>query len=96
MLLRCFEDLYPQLYEKVDLDKAQRWAGLRPMSVDGKPFIGATQIPRVFLNTGHGHLGWTMAAGSAELLASHLRGDQPPVNPEDYAATRITHRQIDT
>jgi D-amino-acid dehydrogenase len=59
-------DLFPQ---GGDFDQAQFWTGFRPMTPDGTPIIGATQFDNLFTNTGHGTLGWTMACGSAHLLA---------------------------
>jgi D-amino-acid dehydrogenase len=52
-----------------DLDAATFWSGLRPMTPDGTPVIGATAIGNLFLNTGHGTLGWTMACGSGQVIA---------------------------
>ena len=59
------------------------------MSVDGVPIIGRTPLDHLWLNTGHGHLGWTMAVGSAALLADLLTGGTPSVNPEDYGLARF-------
>ncbi len=88
-LQRFLYELYPLIFEQVNFDKVTEWAGLRPMSADGCPFIGPTNIPGLFLNTGHGHLGWTMAAGSAELLTSQLLGEPCALEPEAYRASRI-------
>ena len=70
--------------------QAKPWCGLRPMSVDGVPIIGPTPIDNLWTNTGHGHLGWTMAAGSGQLLADLLTGGSPGVNPDGYALARFT------
>ena len=48
------------------------WSGVRPMTPDCRPIIGATPIPNLFLNCGHGMLGWTLACGSAELAADQM------------------------
>ena len=48
------------------------WAGLRPMMPDMMPRVGPGKKPNVFYNTGHGHLGWTLSAGTADLLARHV------------------------
>jgi D-amino-acid dehydrogenase len=69
--------------------QAKPWCGLRPMSVDGVPIIGPTPIGNLWLNTGHGHLGWTMAAGSGQLLSDLLTGGSPGVSPEAYALARF-------
>jgi D-amino-acid dehydrogenase len=70
-------------------EQAKPWCGLRPMSVDGVPIIGPTPIGNLWTNTGHGHLGWTMAAGSGQLLADLLTGGSPGVNPDGYALSRF-------
>jgi D-amino-acid dehydrogenase len=51
------------------------WAGLRPMTPDSRPIIGATRLSNLFLNCGHGMLGWTLACGSAELTARCVAGE---------------------
>ncbi|HYE01113.1 MAG TPA: D-amino acid dehydrogenase, partial [Alphaproteobacteria bacterium] len=57
-----------------DLSRAEFWTGLRPMTPDGTPIIGPTSYSNLHLNTGHGTLGWTMAAGSGRVLADMLSG----------------------
>ncbi|MGH8288829.1 MAG: D-amino acid dehydrogenase [Steroidobacteraceae bacterium] len=69
--------------------RAKPWCGLRPMSVDGVPIIGPTSIANLWTNTGHGPLGWTMAAGSGHLLSDLLTGGSPAVEPDDYALARF-------
>ncbi len=64
------------------------WSGMRPMTPDGTPIIGATPYPNLFLNTGHGTLGWTMACGSGRLLASLISGETPPIDPEGLGLSR--------
>ena len=64
------------------LSKATFWCGLRPMTPDGPPVIGRTRLPNLFLNTGHGTLGWTMACGSGQFLADLLSGKQPAISTE--------------
>jgi D-amino-acid dehydrogenase len=80
--------LFPSLDARVDRQQALPWTGLRPMSADGKPIIGRTSIEGLYLNTGHGHLGWTMAMGSAELLADLMQGRAPAIDPEPYRNSR--------
>jgi D-amino-acid dehydrogenase len=72
-----------------DRRKGRTWCGLRPMSADGVPIIGPTPIENLWVNTGHGHLGWTMAAGSARLLVDLMTNQPPCVNPEAYALARF-------
>jgi D-amino-acid dehydrogenase len=70
--------------------QAKPWCGLRPMSVDGVPIIGKTPIGNLWLNTGHGHLGWTMAAGSGQLLSDLVTGSPAAkLNPDEYALARF-------
>lgn len=57
-----------------DKSAGKPWAGLRPMTPDGIPYLGATPVDGLYLNTGHGHLGWTMSCGSAEALANLIVG----------------------
>lgn len=74
---------------KFDPAAAKPWCGLRPMSVDGVPIIGPTSIGNLWTNTGHGHLGWTLAAASGELLSNLLTGGSPDVDPDAYALSRF-------
>jgi D-amino-acid dehydrogenase len=68
-LMRNVGKLFPQLARAHEAEGAVQWAGLRPMVPDGRPRIGPTRLPGLFLNSGHGHTGWTMAAGSGRRLA---------------------------
>jgi D-amino-acid dehydrogenase len=68
------------------LSEATFWCGLRPMTPDGPPIIGATSIGGLYLNTGHGTLGWTMACGSGRVIADIISGDTPDI---DVAALGI-------
>ncbi len=63
-----------------DLSRADFWCGLRPMTPDGTPVIGATAIGRLYLATGHGTLGWTMAAGTAKVLTDVISGRSPGID----------------
>jgi D-amino-acid dehydrogenase len=75
-----------------DLGKATFWSGLRPMTPDGPPVIGATRYANLHLNTGHGTLGWTMACGSGRVLADLLSGRKPDIDTSELAITRYDHR----
>ena len=57
-----------------------RWSGLRPATPGSAPLLGETPIPNLFLNTGHGMLGWTLSCGSADLVAQILDGDSPAID----------------
>lgn len=63
--------------------EAQFWTGLRPMTPDGTPVIGRTGLENLYLNTGHGTLGWTMACGSGRVLADIISGRKPDIAHED-------------
>jgi D-amino-acid dehydrogenase len=82
-------DLFPR---GGDLTEANFWCGLRPMTPDGPPVIGATRYPNLHLNTGHGTLGWTMACGSGRVLADLLSGRKPDIDTHDLALSRYEHR----
>jgi D-amino-acid dehydrogenase len=75
-----------------DLSKASFWSGLRPMTPDGPPVIGATRYGNLHLNTGHGTLGWTMSCGSARALADLLSGKKPDIDTAELALSRYDHR----
>lgn len=83
-LFNLLKQLYPHIAPHIDLTKTENWVGLRPISVDGKPFIGPTRIKSLFVNTGHGHLGWTMAVGSAYLLADQIDKRRSMIDPTSY------------
>lgn len=78
-LEKVVKDLYP---DGGDLSQASFWTGLRPATPDGTPVIGATPYRNLFLNTGHGTLGWTMAAGSGRYLADLMSGKKPQISTE--------------
>jgi len=56
------------------------WCGLRPMTPDGSPYLGPTPIEGLYVNTGHGHLGWTMTCGSARIVADMVCGRDPGID----------------
>jgi D-amino-acid dehydrogenase len=62
--------------------QADFWTGLRPMTPDGTPLVGGSPYRNLFLNTGHGTLGWTMACGSGQLLADLIHGHRPAISTE--------------
>ena len=71
-----------------DVGRAGFWSGLRPMTPDGTPVIGPTPIGNLFLNTGHGTLGWTMACGSGQVIADIVSGRKPGIEVHDLAIAR--------
>jgi D-amino-acid dehydrogenase len=82
-------DLFPR---GGDLSDVKFWCGLRPMTPDGPPIIGATRYPNLHLNTGHGTLGWTMACGSGRVLADMLSSRKPDIDTRELAMSRYEHR----
>jgi len=80
-------DLYPQ---GGDLSQASFWTGLRPATPDGTPIVGATPFRNLFLNTGHGTLGWTMACGSGRLLADLMAKKRPQISAEGLDISRYS------
>ncbi len=88
MLLENAAALLPALRSKILEAEPNGWTGLRPMTPDGAPLLGSTPIRGLFLNTGHGAMGWTHAAGSAELLADLLAGKAPAVATDGLLAER--------
>ncbi|MFN3991346.1 MAG: D-amino acid dehydrogenase [Tabrizicola flagellatus] len=71
-----------------DQSRASFWCGLRPMTPDGTPIVGRSPIANLFLNTGHGTLGWTMAAGSGRVLADIVSGRQAEIDTAGLGHSR--------
>jgi len=82
------EKVVSELFPGGDLKQANFWTGLRPMTPDSTPIVGATSLPNLFLNTGHGTLGWTMACGSGKLIADMVTGQRPEISTEGLAISR--------
>jgi D-amino-acid dehydrogenase len=78
-------DLFP---DGGDASKAEFWTGLRPMTPDGTPVVGPTPYDNLFLNTGHGTLGWTMSCGSGQLLADVINQQRPDIDLEGLTMQR--------
>lgn len=83
-------DLYPR---GGNLQEATFWTGLRPTTPDGTPIVGATPYSNLFLNTGHGTLGWTMACGSGRLLADLMARKTPQISAEGLDIFRYGKHQ---
>jgi D-amino-acid dehydrogenase len=71
-----------------ELGAATVWTGLRPATPDGTPVVGATRLANLFLNTGHGTRGWTMACGSGRYLADLISGRKPDISMEGLDLSR--------
>ena len=76
------------LFPGGDVGAATFWTGLRPMTPDSTPIIGATRYRNLFLNTGHGTLGWTMACGSARLVSDIVTGQRPEISANGLGIDR--------
>lgn len=85
-LRHVLQDLFPQA---ADSRAGEGWTGLRPMTPDNPPVIGATPYDNLFLNTGHGTLGWTMACGSGKLLADIVSGLTPDIDLDGITYARF-------
>ncbi len=89
-ILAAGDELFPGA---IDWDSARYRTGLRPMTPDGPPLIGLGRHDNLYFNTGHGHVGWTMACGSARVLADLIEGRRPDIDPSPYAPiNRRRHR----
>ena len=88
-LLGLLRAIYPSIHAGLEHGSITAWTGLRPMSADGVPILGATRFVNLSLNTGHGHLGWTMAAGSGCALAASIMGQVPEIDIADYEVNRF-------
>jgi len=86
-------DLYPHGGR---IEEAKFWTGLRPMTPDGTPIVGKTPIRNLYLNTGHGTLGWTMACGSGQLLADIISGVTPAIPHDDLSVARYSPGFVDS
>ncbi|MER9960062.1 D-amino acid dehydrogenase [Mesorhizobium sp. M0045] len=78
-ILNTGKDLFPGAFDE---SKAELWAGLRPMMPNSVPVIGRALYDNLYLDTGHGHLGWTMACGSGKFLADLIAGRKPEIDPQ--------------
>ena len=84
-LERSLLDLFPR---GGDLTEPLFWSGLRPMTPDGPPIIGQARYKNLYLNTGHGTLGWTMACGAGRIIADQLLGNRPAIATEGLSLQR--------
>ncbi|WP_040503263.1 FAD-dependent oxidoreductase, partial [Herbaspirillum lusitanum] len=71
-----------------DMSGISYWAGLRPMTPDGAPLIGATAFSNLYLNAGHGSNGWTTACGSSRLIADKIAGVATEIISDDLSPLR--------
>jgi D-amino-acid dehydrogenase len=81
-------DLFP---DGGDVSKASFWCGLRPMTPDGTPIVGGTKVKGLWLATGHGTLGWTMAAGTGRVMADLISGRKPEIDMAGLTVDRYAN-----
>lgn len=86
-IVRATQSLFP---DAGDYSQIQPWCGLRPATPDSVPIIGGTPYGNLFLNTGHGTLGWTMACGSAQALADLMSGRTPEIDLDGLGLSRFS------
>ncbi len=77
MLTKRARDIFP---EACDWEQPNFWTGLRPMTPSNRPYVGKTRYANLFLNAGHGTLGWTMGCGSGRAIAEIVSGRKPEVD----------------
>lgn len=89
-LYKVLQDWFPGAAQLANTGAGvQEWKGARPMLPDGPPLIGASGIPRVWLNLGHGSSGWAMSCGSARVLADLVGGRLPPLDVAGLGVERL-------
>lgn len=89
-LYQVLSDWYPGAARMADTrGSAQEWHGAQACVPDGLPVLGPTQLPGVWVNLGHGNSGWSMACGSARILADQIRGTKPDIDGADYSPARF-------
>lgn len=85
-LYKVLQDWFPAA---ADLGRARLWKGGRPMLPDGPPVVGASPVPGLWLNLGHGSSGWALACGSARVLADQIAGRPPEIDVQ-----RLSHQRL--
>lgn len=88
-LFALLRQVYPEQCRGLKRNDVQQWTGFRPMTPDGVGITGATPVDGVYLNTGHGHLGWTMAPAAGKLLADSMLGQPLRLDLADYTLARF-------
>ncbi|MEE3325941.1 MAG: D-amino acid dehydrogenase [Myxococcota bacterium] len=81
--------IYPRCAQRARTAPISPWCGFRPMSPDGAPLLGRTHFSNLFLNTGHGPLGWTLCAGSGRLVADVISGRAPALSLDAFSLDRF-------
>jgi D-amino-acid dehydrogenase len=87
-LIGLLRSVYPTIATRLCSTPRRAWAGLRPMSADGLPFVGATPVRGLYINAGHGHLGWTLAIGCAHIVSDLIAGTPTGIDCTPYHPVR--------
>lgn len=88
-LRRLLAGVLPRHAERISVDELRPWCGLRAASPDGVPILGASGVKGLSLATGHGHLGWSMAAGTGKAVAQQLLGERRGFSLAGYELSRF-------
>jgi D-amino-acid dehydrogenase len=83
MILETARELFS---DAVDFDAAEYWAGLRPMTPTSVPILGRSRFSNLFLNVGHGHVGWSMSCGAGKFVADGIGGRKAEISGEGLIA----------
>jgi D-amino-acid dehydrogenase len=86
-MIRNVAGVFPDFMRCYDEGTANVWAGLRPMASSGIPYVGSTRLANLYLNCGHGHLGWTLACGSSHVIADLVSGRAPAIDATGLTLT---------
>ena len=84
-MLKVARELFPRA---AAFDRPEYWACLRPMTPDGPPIMGPSPLTNLWLNTGHGHIGWTMACGSSRIVVDRMLGRKPEIDDTPFRLSR--------
>jgi D-amino-acid dehydrogenase len=87
-VLRSLRELFPQAAVASGASASKAWAGLRPMTPDGPPYLGPTRIANLFVNLGQGSNGWTQACGCGRVVADIVSGRRPEIDLEGFGVER--------
>ncbi len=91
MLAERIEEVLPGVCDTRSAEEGGNprfWTGLRPKTPDSTPIVGRTPLDNLYLNTGHGTLGWTMSCGSGHLLADIVSGHETAIRSDDLSVAR--------
>jgi len=88
-LWEFFDAICPEIAKEANREESEPWCGFRPMSADGKPFLGESHVSGLYVNTGHGALGWSQCSGSASLISQIMSNEQTDI---DFSAFNLNRK----